>query len=71
MAKKKKGVQGWKAAPLKGSFMVFGMLGFLISAYLVYTRSQSYGIAFMLIFALMFIASLISMSKAPVGHKEY
>ena len=71
MAAKKKGVQGWNAAPLKGSFMVFGMVGFLISAYMVYTRSQSYGIAFMIVFAVMFIASLVSMTKAPVGHKDY
>ncbi len=64
MAKKKP--QGWKPAPLKGSFMILAIIGFIISAYLVYTKSQDYGIAFMIVFALMFIASLISMTKAPV-----
>ncbi|PIN73599.1 hypothetical protein COV20_05235 [Candidatus Woesearchaeota archaeon CG10_big_fil_rev_8_21_14_0_10_45_16] len=55
-----------KPAPLKGSFMVFAMIGFFVSAYLVYPENINYGIALMLVFALMFIASLISMSKAPV-----
>ncbi len=57
----------WHFAPLKGSFMVSAMLGFLISAYWVYPQSLNYGMAFMLIFAVMFIASLISMTKAPVA----
>ncbi len=56
----------WHAVPLKGSFMVTAMLGFLISAYWVYPQSFNYGLAFMLIFAVMFIASLVSMTKAPV-----
>lgn len=54
----------WHAAPLKGSFMVLSILGFLISAYLV--EEISYKISFMLIFAGMFAASIISMTKAPV-----
>lgn len=56
----------WHAAPLKGSFMVTAILGFLISAYWVYPQSISYGVAFMLVFVAMFVASLISMTKAPV-----
>lgn len=56
----------WHAAPLKGSFMLTAMLGFLISAYYVYPQSFNFGLAFMFIFAMMFIASLISMTKAPV-----
>jgi len=56
----------WHAAPLKGSFMVLSIIGFLISAYLMYPQSNSFGWVFMFIFALMFIASLISMTKAPV-----
>ncbi len=54
----------WHAVPLKGSFMVLSILGFLISAYLV--EEISYKISFMLIFAGMFAASIISMTKAPV-----
>ncbi len=57
----------WHAAPLKGSFMVTAILGFLISAYLVYLQSFNFGVAFMLIFAAMFVASLVSMTKAPVA----
>jgi len=56
----------WHAAPLKGSFMASAMLGFFISAYYVYPKTYNFGIAFMIIFGLMFIAALISMTKAPV-----
>ncbi|MEW5896531.1 MAG: hypothetical protein AB1668_02460 [Nanoarchaeota archaeon] len=66
-ALKPKARQKWHAAPLKGSFMVLSILGFLISAYLV--SNISYKIAFMLIFAAMFVASIISMTKAPMISK--
>ena len=68
-AKKRKKLvfEGWHASPLKGSFMVTAILGFLISAYYVYPQSLNFGIAFMVIFTLMFIASLISMTKAPIS----
>lgn len=56
----------WKAVPLKGSFMVTAMLGFFISAYWVYPQSFNFGFAFMLIFAAMFAASMVSMTKAPI-----
>jgi len=46
--------------------MVTAMLGFLISAYWVYPQSMNYGITFMIIFTAMFIAAMISMTKAPV-----
>ena len=58
---------GWKPSPLKGSFMVTAIVGFLISAYYVYPQSLSLGIACMLIFTLMFIAAMVSMTKAPVA----
>lgn len=56
----------WHATPLKGSFMALSILGFFITAYLIYPQSQDYGIAFFVVFTAMFIASLISMTKAPV-----
>ena len=56
----------WHATPLRGSFMLIAILGFLISAYIVYPRSYNFGTAFLILFAAMFTASLISMSKAPV-----
>jgi len=46
--------------------MVFAILGFLISGYIVFPESSNFGIALMLVFAAMFIASLVSMTKAPV-----
>jgi len=54
----------WHAVPLKGSFMVFSILGFLISAYLI--SNNDYRLTFMIVFGVMFVASLVSMTKAPV-----
>jgi len=56
----------WHAVPLKGSFMVTAILGFLISYYYVYPVSFNFGLACLIIFAIMFIASLVSMAKAPL-----
>lgn len=57
-----------KYAPLPGSFMVLSMLGFIIS--LVYVNSgrldKSFGVSFALVFAMMFIASILSMTYGPV-----
>lgn len=61
----KKTPQKWHAVPLKGSFMVLSIIGFLITAYLV--PSGDYKIAFMVVFVAMFIASMVSMTKAPTG----
>jgi len=68
MSKKKKvkSTGRWHAVPLKGSFMLMSMIGFLISAYYVYPLSFNFGVTFMFVFVLMFIASLVSMTKAPV-----
>ena len=68
---KEKLLKKWQAAPLKGSFMATAMLGFLISAYWVYPQSFNYGLTFMLVFTLMFIASFISMTKAPAVNERY
>lgn len=75
MAKKRKSAKAksqqlkWRASPLKGSFMVLSIIGFLVTAYIVYPLSFNYGLTFMIIFAAMFVASLISMSKAPIAEK--
>lgn len=54
--------------PLSSSFMVISMMGFIMTA--VYTNSGklavSWGFSFLMIFSIMFIASVISMTKAPV-----
>ncbi|MEK6868983.1 MAG: hypothetical protein AABX74_02040 [Nanoarchaeota archaeon] len=64
-------------APLKGGFMITSMVGFLISAIYVYNASPRWGFTFALFFALMFVASLISMTYGPdeamlhVGQKKH
>lgn len=61
----------WHAVPLKSSFMLSAILGFLISAYYVYPQSKNYGLAFMVVFTAMFVAAIISMTKAPVPDKGW
>ena len=58
-------------APLSGGFMIMSIVGFLISAYLVYDADKTWGLSFCLIFTLMFVASLISMTYAPVSEYSY
>ena len=73
MAKKVKDTRkiwrGWQAVPLKGSFMLIAMFGFFLSVYYVYPVSSNFGLASMFVFALMFISSLLSLSKAPLVEK--
>lgn len=52
--------------PLKGSFFIASILGILFSVNL-FGRYPSYAFAFMIVFVLMFVASLLSMSHAPLG----
>ncbi len=59
--------QKWHAVPLKGSFMVLAILGLLITAYLV--EDPDYKTAFMIVFIAMFVASLVSMTKAPMSER--
>ncbi len=56
-------------APLHGSFMATAIIGFLISLIYVYPISPTWGITFIIFFIVMFIASVISMTKAPVDEK--
>ena len=51
--------------PLKGSFMLTAIVGFIISWIYVYPRSVRWGAAFILFFILMFISSMISMTYSP------
>ena len=63
-------------APLKGGYMIISIVGFLISAVYVFPRSYTWGLTFLIFFALMFVASMISMTYGPdeamyhVGNKE-
>ncbi|MEK6863497.1 MAG: hypothetical protein AABW53_02260 [Nanoarchaeota archaeon] len=63
-----KATQRWHAVPLKGSFMVLAIVGLLITAYLV--EDPNYKTAFMIVFIAMFVASLISMTKAPISESR-
>ena len=57
-----------KVAPLHSSFMIASIVGFLISALYIYKQlgSKTWGFTLMLFFILMFVASIISMTYAPV-----
>jgi len=57
-----------KVVPLKGSFMATSIVGFMVSALYVYKQlgNKTWGFTFMLFFALMFVASIISMTYSPV-----
>lgn len=54
-----------RIAPLHGSFMITAIIGFAISAIWVLKASIAWGAAFMIFFAIMFIAALLSMTYAP------
>ncbi len=57
-----------RVVPLHGSFMLTAIVGFIISALYVYRQlgNKTWGFTFMLFFILMFIASVISMTSAPI-----
>jgi len=52
-------------APLKGGYMITSIVGFLISSVYMFPRNATWGLTFSIFFALMFIASLISMTYGP------
>jgi len=52
-----------KVAPLTSSFLAASMLGFLISVYYVWKVNETWGFTFAILFAYMFIASMISMRR--------
>lgn len=58
-----------RIVPLKKSFMITSILGFFISIFSIYRAYPSWGLAFAIVFAAMFIASLISMTYAPLEEK--
>lgn len=54
-----------KIAPLKGSFLLLSLVGFLISVFYITPLNSSWGFAFGFVFTLMFIASMISTMYGP------
>ena len=63
-------------APLKSGFMITSIVGLIISGIYVFPRNQPWGFTFTLFFAMMFVASIISMTYGPeeamlhVGHER-
>jgi hypothetical protein len=62
--------KGWRPAPLPSSFMLMSILGFTISALWVFPRDNDLGFTFLLLFTLMFVASVISMTHASSKNLE-
>ena len=58
-----------KYAPLSGGFMIASIVGFFVSVIYIADLSLNWGFALAVIFVIMFIASIISMTKAPVTLK--
>lgn len=56
----------FRIAPLSGTFMITSILGFLISAIYIFPKSNPWGLAFSVLFAVMFIAGMISTTYAPI-----
>ncbi len=59
-----------KYAHLSAGFMLTSIIGFLVSALFVMPISESWGFTFALFFTIMFVASIISMTKADFTDKE-
>jgi len=57
----------FKAAPLNSAFMAMSIVGFLFSVIYLWGISMQWAFAFGVVFAVMFIAALISMTYAPIG----
>ncbi|MBN2052533.1 hypothetical protein JW756_03445 [Candidatus Woesearchaeota archaeon] len=60
---------GERHVPLTSGFMLTSILGFLISILFVMKLSVTWGFTFALVFLIMFIASIISMSKIEADDK--
>jgi hypothetical membrane protein len=50
----------WKIAPLNSTFMLIAILGFIIALIGIFPSYPDWGMAFAIVFALMFIASVLS-----------
>ena len=59
-------------APLSGGYMLTSIVGFIVSAFYVFPKSNTWGFTFIIFFMLMFVASMISMTYGdfwPEGKK--
>ena len=60
-----------KYVHLSAGFMITSIIGFLISVYFVTKLSVTWAFTFDVFFALMFVASIISMTNADYKEREY
>jgi hypothetical protein len=58
-------------AHLSAGFMLTSIIGFFLSTFFVWKISETWGVTFALFFIIMFVASIISMTKADFTEKEY
>jgi uncharacterized membrane protein len=58
----------FKQEPLSSTYMLLSMMGFIISA-LMLEILPSWAFAFMVVFIVMFVASIVSMSNIPFDDK--
>ena len=56
----------FNVAPLSGGFMLTSLVGIIISFRIIEPKSPPWGFTFLLFFVLMLVASMISMTYAPV-----
>ncbi len=54
-----------KVVPLSSSFFVTSIVGLYVSLIFVMPRSADFGVAFAIVFAVMFISSMVSLTYAP------
>ena len=59
----------FKPAPLNSAFMAMSIVGFLFSVIYLWNISMQWATAFRVVFAVMFIAAMISMTYAPLKEK--
>jgi uncharacterized membrane protein YccC len=53
-----------KNIPLSGSFMVISIIGFFVALFMLYNKGYTdWGVAFMVAFIVMFLASVLSLSN--------
>ena len=60
-----------KIAPLRTSFLVTSMIGFLISVLYIPQFSKNWAFAFGIVFTLMFVSSMISMMRGTPDEQLY
>ncbi len=59
----------FKEAPLSSTYMLVSLIGFIMSAILLDVL-PSWAFAFMIVFIVMFISSIISMSNVPYEYPD-